>query len=1052
MGSKRKGKPGMSRVEVLVSAGGEAADKEWLARLARRLAGDEWGRMLCIVPTRDAADHLTERLLREFDLPGIFGRPLRTFYDLARDIAEARRLGGRNLSNLQRALLLEAQVADADLPTFRRVQRFPGFAAALGDLIGELKLAMIHPPDLRAAADGLPKTEAPLRAKLGDLLVLYERYQTLLEDPAHPRHDGEGLMWHAVNALEEDPRILAPVTRFFFHGFRDFHRVQMRLLGAIAESADEVFIHLRHDPRRPQALAASARTLEALKRLPGCEARVAPPADDAANLGHLAAGLFDPAAQVKPPDGSVVIMEAGSPAQEAEQVAREICRLVADGRACYADIAVITRGDEARGRFAHLLARFEVPVRGRTESLGASAAGRTLLECLRIVREGWPAAAVGSALKSPVLPGEAVARARAEVRSWELGVREGRDLWFAQWRDDDTLPAREQALAPVRELEDRLRQAGAAAEMAAAVRALVAGFQPPDDPGTRRDEEQARDRLQEVIAEVEEVAGLQERRPRWQEFCEGLERAIAQAAYRPGARPADAVALHDATDLGGQRYRVVLVAGLLEKVLPAQVREDPFLRDRERRLLAAAADPAQPMRLALSTERQDEERLLFWRAVTSASERLYLTYPAADEAAKESLPSFYVNEVSRLFGDDERLYRRRRFSELTPAPAEAVSARDWAACIWHGFARRAAPREQALQAAHYNAWIGSEAARPADYMRPAPPYADVLSDPDLLAALAARAGPYHPSELEAYLTCPYLYYCDKLLELHPVEREIAPVDYGLVLHEALARLYREWRDQAGGPIAVTARDQEAVIARGREMLDDCLRRQSRFANLPAAHRAIERRRLGALLARFLEADLRDTATRGLRPAYFELQFGSPADRRADPASREECLNLGGLDGRPVLIAGRMDRVDLTPEGAAVIVDYKLSKELRDLRELEAGALVQAPLYALAAREVFGLAVAGAEYASIAAGKRSGMYAAEGLATHDSVRNLVLPAPELEAKLESAAQVARECVGRIRRGEMPRGPRQDCPAWCGYRGICRMDAWTLRALQSQRGNR
>jgi hypothetical protein len=69
-----------------------------------------------------------------------------------------------------------------------------------------------------------------------------------------------------------------------------------------------------------------------------------------------------------------------------------------------------------------------------------------------------------------------------------------------------------------------------------------------------------------------------------------------------------------------------------------------------------------------------------------------------------------------------------------------------------------------------------------------------------------------------------------------------------------------------------------------------------------------------------------------------------------------------------------------------------------------------------------------------------------------VRNLVLSAPELEAKLEFAAQAARECVGRIRRGEMPRGPRRDCPAWCGYRGICRMDAWTLRALQSQRGNR
>ena len=1075
-GAMCEGTPGMAKVEVLVSAGTEGASDEWLGRLARRLRGDpstgsgspragsrgdERERVLCIVPTRDAVRRLQERVLLEFDVPGIFGRPIRNFYELAADIAAARRLGGRNISPLQRALMLEQLAARAATPTLERVQHFPGFAVALGELIGELKTAMVEPADLSRAVKALARSEAALRAKLTDLLALYERYQSILTE--RKLHDAEGLMWHAVSALESNPETLGDVAAVFLHGFRTFNRVQLRLLRAIAAYAEETFIHLRHDPRRPDAFAASARTLEALRQLPEVVVRVAQAGDASTDVGHVAANLFRPDAEARPSDQSLVIMEAGSPAQEADQVAREICRLVAAGHVCHADIAVITRDDEARQRFAHLLARYEVPVRGSTESLGASAVGGTLLSCLRIVRERWPATAVGTVLKSPCLPGEdAVARARAEVRSWELGVREGRDIWFSPWPGDDTVGAREQALAPLKKLEDDLRRAASVAEMAVAVRGLVEGFQRPGPQETAalRDDEEARRKLDEVIDEVESIAGLAEppgRAPAWETFCANLERAVTQAGYQPGARPLDAVVVHDAKELAGQAYRVVFAVNMLEKVFPAQVREDPFLRDRERRLLAEANPKVE---LDLSTQRQDEERLLFWRTVTSASERVYLSYPAADERAKESLPSFYLEEVRRLFVRGTLDERRRRFSDLAPPPREAISRRDWTACVLHGLARYMPPAEQAAHAAHYNTWLRRAQARLGPYLQPAPPYADVLCDAPLLAALEARDRPYHPSELESYLTCPYMYYCGRLLELSPVQREIAPADYGTLAHEVLRRLYREWRQESGKPVEVGERDADEVVAWARELLDECLAHAPRFANLPAAQRDIERRRIGDIIAGFVAADLADTRARGLRPAYFELEFGGevrsgtagglPA-AHTDPASRPDCLDLGEVEGRQVLIAGRIDRVDLAPDDRAVIVDYKLGKGPRDLREVDRGLVLQAPLYALAVREVFGLKVAGAEYASIRTGRRTGLYGDAGLATGRSPYNVVAAGAELQAKLELAAAWARECVGRIRRGEVPRGPREEqCPPWCGYRGICGVDAWTLRAIQARRG--
>ncbi|UCH33249.1 MAG: PD-(D/E)XK nuclease family protein [Armatimonadota bacterium] len=357
-----------------------------------------------------------------------------------------------------------------------------------------------------------------------------------------------------------------------------------------------------------------------------------------------------------------------------------------------------------------------------------------------------------------------------------------------------------------------------------------------------------------------------------------------------------------------------------------------------------------------------------------------------------------------------------------------------------------------MHAAHYNAWLGRDQKRPAECASPAPPYADALADRELLAALESRDRPYSPAELERYLICPYLYYCEKLLELQPLEREIAPVDYGLLLHDVLARLYRDLHEQGRGAVDVAALDPEQVVARAWELLDECLMRQPRFANLPGAQRDIERQSLHGILTRFLCADLEQTAKRDLRPAYFELQFGSPRRSSADERSQPGPLDLGTTGERSVLIAGRMDRVDLTPEGAALIVDYKLGKDTPDMRGVKDGLLFQAPLYAMAAREIFGLDLAGAEYVSLRSGERKGMYRDPSLPLRKSGHNLILSDDDFDATLTGAANAARACIERIRRGEMPRGPRDECPTYCAYRSICRMDAWTLRRIQAERGTR
>jgi ATP-dependent helicase/nuclease subunit B len=1118
----------MAQVEVTTAAARETANDEWLAGLAERLRADRARQVLCIVPTGGAARRLEQRLLREHDLPGLYGAPIRTFYRLARDIARDTRLGTHDLSDLQRSLLLRDIAADADVPTLARVQQFPGFAAALGDLIGEIKLAMVGPEQLQEALAQLPGEEADLAAKLRDILTLYKRYHEILG--AQKLHDAEGLMWHAVAEIEKRPDLLAPASVFFFHGFRSFNQVQLRLVEAIAASAREVRIKLPYDPTRPDVFAPSQRAIETLRHRLACELRAAARSGcDAGDIAHIAADLFRADAQQKPSEGSAIILESGSPAQEAEQVAREIQLLVAgaaeapdsrrDNRPAhrrdvrpsltYGDIAIIARGAEARQRMSHLLARCGVPVNERVASLAASAAGRCLVSCLQTILHDWPASLVGSTLKSPCLGGDAIATARAEIASWKQGINEGREVWFQEWGDDDTVEARRRVLEPMRLLEDKLKQAASPADMADAVRELVKAFAPPDgdDPAAQRDDAMARQKIEQVIGEI--AASTQQtaksegsprqpdssgvatrRRLSWQRFCEDLERAIAAAGYKPGPRAADAVTILDAQRLGGETYPVVFVVNLLENVLPAQAREDPFLRDRERRLLAAE-NPQ--IRLDLAADRQAEERLLFWRAISCATDRLYLSYPTEDENANEVLPSFYVDEVRQLFereGPGRLRTVTRRFSDLAPAPARAICAADWAASILHGFACDLSPAEQAEHIAHFNAWLAwsgappdplrgcpgappARRARPELYVAPAPDYPRVLADEALLAALKDRDRPYTPTELEAYLACPYLYFCQRLLAISAVERELAPLDVGLVLHGVLARLYREWSRESGGPVDVTGRSAQEVVERALELLDQALAREPRFANQPSALRSMEREALRGTLELFVAADLMQTGARGLRPAYFELRFGGYASGRrggpdasglshfaaardlpagADPSLAP--LDLGEVHGRRALIGGRVDRVDLTGDGRAVIVDYKLGGQ-SDMRDLDGGAMLQAPLYAMAVRQALRLDLAGVEYATIRTRRRRGVYCAQRLlARRKTVFDLVLTPEEMEAKLDAAAERARHCIAMIQRGEMPRGPRDSRDAWrqcqrCAYQDICRVDAWTLRQIMRER---
>ncbi|MEA2125907.1 MAG: hypothetical protein QOI80_2689, partial [Solirubrobacteraceae bacterium] len=196
---------------------------------------------------------------------------------------------------------------------------------------------------------------------------------------------------------------------------------------------------------------------------------------------------------------------------------------------------------------------------------------------------------------------------------------------------------------------------------------------------------------------------------------------------------------------------------------------------------------------------------------------------------------------------------------------------------------------------------------------------------------------------------------------------------------------------------------------------DAVRRSRAGALARAGVRALE-----VELGRWLDAEC-ETGP-GYEPEWLEWGFGGEGQAAA--------LQLSG-----VAVTGIVDRIDLGPAGA-IVRDYKASKGFPQATWAADGHL-QAALYALAARELLGLDLAGAVYQPLRGADlrprgavRAGE-AAAGLVTND-----VVDADAWEALLAELRGEAEAAAARLRAGELRPCPERCTPRGCAYPGICR----------------
>jgi superfamily I DNA/RNA helicase len=1107
-----------------------------------RFLADRGRALLLVSSTEQAETRAAQAAARTGRAPAEFRSSIYTFRSLTSALLDIGQEGDRTIGRAFGRLIL-ADIVKRSLRAddyFGLMLRAPGFVPALTERIRDWKLACITPDQMAAAAEPVAEylADPAFARKAREMARLYRAYEEFLSRN-HLRDEEDLLREAAARVAAGAVSLPWSADCLLVDGFYRFNPAQRRLLAALAGSGEgdgevEIAVTLPYDPARSLLFAAPERTLQTLRAGFACrEETLVPPADpDSRVLTTLSTSLFSTDCQSPQLDSAspvdsvlaasprlstppqtperlnartpehptpnaqypVLLFDAPNPYVEAEMVAREFRRLHAQGGYIWSDFAVILR---AMGDYAPILAavfeRYGIPIGvDGPELLAENPLLKTVLHLLSVVRYGWQRDDVLAFMKSSYTAPSKLEADELRRRARAAGVREGREVWL-ELLEQQGGPLKAVA-GPLKAVAEPLREMARyealltaeradAARFADLIGEMIATFGLEERIGLGESTRRERDRAalqtaQELLYALAQMFTLAGRGPvTFQQFHDEL-LAAWRGASALGVQVGDMVHVAEPYDAHERSLKVAAVMGLTERVFPRRITEDPFLRDEERVALRTLAG----MDLEEQKGRADDERFLFYLAVTAPAERLILSYPrSADES--DTLPSFFLDEVRAVLGPGQLQAVARTLSDVAPRPEEVVSASDrlLSACADlfdpTGAGRVATEREagngDALERLRRCLEEDPVVVRAVLRSRSLP-HLPRLTAPGLRRRFAAHRSVYSAADLEAYGRCPLQYLLGHVLNLRPEEDPGQQRTQGALLHGVLRRYYRR---RAGARQNTQSYDADAMRAELNRLLEETLA-QERLDAGPHQLR-MTHRLLADALNGFVEREERFTTQFGMTPTHFELTFGmnsgagaaelseweggngaadcrnerdgdpvnvsNSATHACDPASCAEPLLLIPEDeGRAVAICGVIDRVDLHADGRrALALDYTLGRP-PDYAEIQRGASLEMPLHLLALERLFDKVGAVACYDSSRERGRRRFQRLEHvnvrqfgplLPLEDGVSVTPLNREQYVGLMKTAETTAIRLARAIETAEIPATPGDHCRQ-CAYSDICR----------------
>ncbi|MGD0463198.1 MAG: PD-(D/E)XK nuclease family protein [Tepidisphaeraceae bacterium] len=368
--------------------------------------------------------------------------------------------------------------------------------------------------------------------------------------------------------------------------------------------------------------------------------------------------------------------------------------------------------------------------------------------------------------------------------------------------------------------------------------------------------------------------------------------------------------------------RACVVLGLSEGQFPLAGREDSVFTDSDRRTLGKSnidLDPDTARRLL-------DEKFLGYLAMTRASDRLLVTRSASDDNGSptaasplwqrivERIPNVAINPVPRQEDLPRQLIAtpRQLVCGLMRWVRSGADDPSWEP-IYQWLAAHA-PNDDAIDAIRSRAW------KALSYRN------DAMLDPERAAALFHSPLNVTARQLESFRMCPYQHFARHGLQLTQRERrQVTGGDLSHIYHEVLERLVSGLIESSQAWQNLDENDAKRRISQLTEKLGRQLREELMLSTARNRYLLGHIEKTLGLVALAQKA----AAQRGeFRPAFAGIRFGpTTGDPATDP--RLPPLAVRTPAGNDVQLRGKIDRIDLLPDGSACAIDYRLMADRLD---------------------------------------------------------------------------------------------------------------------------
>ena len=893
------------------------------------------------------------------------------------------------------------------------LSRYPvsgGFVQAVKSSLRDMADSLVDPHILAEQALSLPQDKFEEEGeRLLWLTHVYERY--LAREANVPGYRPYQNAFERALAQTENSAYLNEFKQIIWYGFYELSGRQLEIFNQLKGRYPlAVFAAYQKHPAYQFAekfFETNWRAIAGASEVPGTTGA----------LGESEECLFS--SQKSAPCGNLQIVSAADASAEVFYAAKEILRLAEKEGYRFEDIAVVAR---TTSRYQDILRRVfaenKIPLNASfVYSLSQYALGSFCEGLFALSSAGFERNAVLKIVTSPYFQAP-------QKQEWAALIRRSlvsRDL--SQWNDllpqtAGNDPAFLTWMNHVSQVLEKLAEPLAWEKGAALARALLeetvdqSAFQGKD-----------KEVFEAILGALEKIGTYRflRAKSRAGEFVQEVQNALSSLSFNEAENCSGGVLFTDALRVRGLQFKAVFVLGLNDKVFPLLSPEDPILKDYYRYLMRDVLG----YWINQSLQRADEEKLLFFSALTTAQEKLYATYARRGEDGKEAVVSVYVAELARACRFD---WQGPSAPRVSGAFLQRLSSQESAfltpkeisyLCSFEPSGVEEGLKEAGLMTAQKESSL--RAAKTLRERGELTAYDGIIESGTEIFEKQNEKG-FSPSALQELAACPLKYFFDKGLKLgeddQPLSRhELSADRKGSAYHEILNDFYEElYQKHLTHELFDQGAEEYLLRALEKHYTADSYRV---FGIYPVIWEMILEN-IREKLTAFVQADLKELGD--FTPCKFETEVSAPPTEEL-----------------PIRLRGFMDRLDINEKDKTFfVVDYKSStKGTQNLAADMFKYLIFQPfIYVFIALHLEELK----------------KYVSAGsclLTIQPSYKKRVLSPAQFEEMRLRACQFLKQITDQIREGKFFICPSDLC-AFCPYSTLCRKDSFAslLRARKSK----